>query len=153
MIRLLGEEDAAAYTALRRQALLELPLAFSAAPETDRPFGQGQIIFGAFEPSLVGFVGVFRDRHRKTAHKMHVWGMYVAPHARGRGLGAALLDAAIAHARTIDGVSSVTLSVTDAAPAARRLYERAGFRVWGTEPDALRAEGSSVAQHHMELPL
>ena len=36
------------------------------------------------------------------------------------------------------------------APA-RRLYERAGFEIWGTEPEALRHDGQSVAEHHMAL--
>jgi RimJ/RimL family protein N-acetyltransferase len=47
----------------------------------------------------------------------------------------------------------VHLSVSDATPAARRLYERAGFEVWGSEPDALRYEGESHLEHHMLLRL
>ena len=40
-----------------------------------------------------------------------------------------------------------------AMPGAMRLYERAGFRPWGTEPDALRHEGQAVVLHHMALRL
>ena len=107
------------------------------------------MVIGAFDPGLVGAIGLHRDRHRKAAHKVHLWGMYVTPGHRHRGVGAALLDAVLAHAATLPGVDAVRLTVSDAAPAARRLYERAGFHVWGTEPEALRYEGRSVVEHHM----
>jgi ribosomal protein S18 acetylase RimI-like enzyme len=49
----------------------------------------------------------------------------VAAHARGRGVGRALLDALLATARE-QGYRAVSLSVDRQNPA-RRLYERAGF--------------------------
>ena len=69
--------------------------------------------------------------------------------ARGRGHGAALLAAAIQHARSLVGVSHLHLSVADTPVTARRLYERAGFLIWGTEPAALVVDGSTVDVHHM----
>ncbi len=160
MIRLLGDTDAEAYLALRREALADAPLAFTASPEDDvaasvdavrAQLGRGPdaVIIGAFDSGLVGAVGLHRDRHRKAAHKVHLWGMYVRPAHRHRGVGAALLDAVLAYAATLPGVDAVRLTVSDAAQAARRLYERAGFHVWGTEPEALRYEGRSVIEHHM----
>jgi len=98
-------------------------------------------------------VGLMRDRHVKASHKAHVWGMYVAPSHRGQGVGAGLLQAALQHARTLTGVAWVHLAVTSAAPQAQRLYERAGFEVWGTEPEALRHEGRAVVEYHMALSL
>ena len=133
MIRLLREEDAQAYVKLRR------------APEF--------VIIGAFENHLIGAVGVYRDRHLKSSHKTHLWGMYVVPRHRRQGVATGLLDAAIRHARALPGVSWIHLSVTSAAPAAQRLYERAGFRVWGTEPDALSHDGQSVVEYHLALRL
>jgi len=82
-----------------------------------------------------------------------VGGMYVSPAHRRGGLGRALMSAAVAHARTVSGVRLVTLSVSDSTPAARRLYEAVGFRVWGTEPQALQYEGRLVDEHHMTLLL
>jgi RimJ/RimL family protein N-acetyltransferase len=101
----------------------------------------------------VAVIGVYRDDRPKTRHKMHVWGAYVTPTYRGRGLGRRLLEAAVAHAREIPGVTVLHISVTDAAPAARHLYERAGFEAWGSEPEALRHEGRTVTEHHMLLHL
>ncbi len=164
MIRLLDETDAEAFVAIRRAALLEAPFAFLSSPEDDfagsvEAVGErlrrapDSVVVGAFEPDLVGVAGLFREPKVKTAHRAHVWGMYVAPTHRGQGLGDALLRAALAHARSVLGVEWVQLGVSAAAPDARRLYERFGFRVWGTEPDALRHGGRSVDVHHLVLRL
>ncbi|MDH3591767.1 MAG: GNAT family N-acetyltransferase, partial [Planctomycetota bacterium] len=133
-IRRLGADDAEAFRVQRRACLRDEPLAFGSDLETnfansleaarDTVTGKTRsVVFGAFRDELVGIVGVMRSRHLKEAHKVWVWGMYVRPEARGVGLGRGLLDAVVAHARGLDGVSRVTLSVTTAATAARRLYE------------------------------
>ena len=164
IIRQLRDHDAEAYVELRRASLVDAPLAFAASAEDDvaasvdavrEQFRRGPdfVTFGAFDDDLVGAVGLGRDRHLKAAHKMWLWGMYVAPSHRRRGIAAALLDAAIGHARTVTGISWIHLSVSSAAPAAQRLYESAGFEVWGTETDALRHGGESVVEHHMTLRL
>ena len=64
-----------------------------------------------------------------------------------------LLDAVLRHAAGIQGVPWVHLKVSAATPAAQRLYERAGFRVWGTEPAGARYNGQTVADYHMALSL
>jgi RimJ/RimL family protein N-acetyltransferase len=164
MIRELRGDDVEAYAALRREALLDSPLAFGASPNDDFASSPQAIrdqlrrapewvILGAFQNDLIGAVGVMRDRHAKASHKVHLWGMYVAPSHRRRGIGADLVRAALQHARTLPGVSWVHLAVTSAAPGALRLYERAGFEIWGTEPDALRHDGETVVEHHMALHL
>jgi len=164
VIRHLQVDDAEAYLELRRRALLDAPAAFVASPEDDlvataEAFREqlerepDSVVIGAFREQLVGMAGLYRDRHRKSAHTLHLWGMYVDPEHRRSGVGAQLLEAALAHARTVPGVEWVRLSVSSAAPAARRLYERAGFRVWGSEPDALRVGGEALVEHHMALRL
>ena len=52
-----------------------------------------------------------------------IGGMGVAPEARGRGLGAQVLDELLAHARA----QGATLVWCNARPRALSLYERAGF--------------------------
>src|SRR5688500_8824944 len=164
MIRALTEDDLEAYLPLRREALLDTPLAFAASPDDDfassatalaaqMKNAPDWVIFGAFEERLIGTAGLIRDRHLKAAHKMHLWGMYVTPAARRKGVAAELLQAAIDHARATAGVEWIFLGVTAAAPAARRLYERAGFELWGTEPDALREGNQSIVEHRMALRL
>jgi RimJ/RimL family protein N-acetyltransferase len=164
MIRELRDADIEAYVALRRDSLLEAPLAFAASPADDIASSPEAIrelfrrapesvILGAFTPDLAGAAGVYRDRHLKSSHKAHLWGMYVAPRHRRQGLASEILRAVLHHARTLAGVSCVHLSVSSSAVEARRLYERAGFRVWGIEPDALRHDGHTVDEYHMALQL
>jgi ribosomal protein S18 acetylase RimI-like enzyme len=93
-----------------------------------------------------------RANQKKAAHKVNLWGMFVLPTGRGQGVAAQLLDAAIRYARTLDGASTVRLSVSESAVAARRLYEKSGFETWGVEPDA-RFEERSDSEHHMQLSL
>lgn len=161
----LGPDDATALHALRRDALNAHPLAFGAAPEDDRmrelaavaeSIGppQRRAIYGAFDGErLVGMGGVLREPRVKSRHLAIIWGMYVAPPARGRGAGRLLLDALVAHARTWPGVVMVELSVTEAAPEALSLYRAAGFRAWGTEPRSLHWQGCYVDQTFLTLDL
>jgi ribosomal protein S18 acetylase RimI-like enzyme len=55
-----------------------------------------------------------------------IYQVWVAPEARGRGVGAALLDAAITWARARKA-AEVRLDVTAGDGAAARLYRRMGF--------------------------
>lgn len=163
-IRRLTPADADLFVALRRQALQEEPLAFTASPEDDRASdpaavrawlaGPGGVaIFGAFAPQLIGAVAISRNETRKGSHKALIWAMYVAPAHRRAGTGEALMRSAIDHAQMLPGVVLVQLSVSEATPAARRLYERLGFTRWGTEEAAVCHEGRVVAEHHMVLHL
>jgi ribosomal protein S18 acetylase RimI-like enzyme len=52
--------------------------------------------------------------------------LYVVPENRGRGLGRALLEAAMAHARD-RGAAHIELNTSETDVAARALYESAGF--------------------------
>lgn len=64
----------------------------------------------------------------------------VAPRARRRGAGEALVRACLAHARDTDGCSAVVLSTQPTMHTAHRIYERLGFvrtpeRDWNPLPD------------------
>ena len=159
-IRLLTPADAEAFVAIRREALTDAPLAFVESPEDDAALslefvrtaldrGPESVVFGAFAPALVGMLGVLRERSPKTAHKAHVWGVYVTPSERGHGIGRQLITTALDHVRGLAGVSHVHLSVAETAHAATRLYEHMEFETWGTEPSAIVFEGEAVAEVHM----
>jgi ribosomal protein S18 acetylase RimI-like enzyme len=111
------------------------------------------VVFGAYTPQLVGMLGVYREKPSKVAHKAHLWGMFVLAPYRRQGLAVRLLEAAIHYARTLDGITSVHLSVGDSAIGAQRLYESAGFKTWGIEPDAIRVGARSQSEHRMYLSL
>ena len=158
-IRRLLPADAEQYVPLRRQALEQEPYSFASSPEDDRASSidlvretlgkPEQAVLGAFDPGLVGTVGIFRDHQRKSAHKAHIWGVYVAPSHRGSGLGKRLVREALRFAETLPGVTHVHLTVSEQTPAAMALYRSLGFKTWGVEPDALRVNGALVPDHHM----
>ena len=74
----------------------------------------------------------------------------MAPEARGQGVACALLDAALEWARG-RGARAMQLGVVCGNDAARRLYERAGFRDIG-EPEP-QGPGSSRMEQQMRLEL
>jgi RimJ/RimL family protein N-acetyltransferase len=163
-IRILTAADAPELFALRRSALLDSPFAFLASPSDDLAASEAavgemlkraptSVVFAASTPQLVGMLGLHRAHQLKAAHKVNLWGMYVAAAWRKRGLGQKLLEAAISHARTLPGVSTVRLSVSGSASAARQLYEKVGFKCWGEEPDAMRIDGRPASEHHMSFSL
>lgn len=144
--------------------LVDSPWAYGASPEDDRARDAGHLRSVLEDPDsailvvesagvMVAAAGVVREARLKRRHIATMWGVYVAPCERGKGLGRVVVAAAIQTARGMDGVRWVHLSVSQNAPVARKLYESMGFRAWGTEPDALRVGGSSWAEAHMALEL
>jgi ribosomal protein S18 acetylase RimI-like enzyme len=164
-IRLLTPADAAVFQRLRLAALLETPESFAAshAEEKDTPLDEvarrlasrpGHGVLGAFDgEALVGMVGLGSEARAKFAHKGIVWGMYVAPAARGRGLARELMLALVALARAGTGFAKLDLVADAQNAAAIALYESLGFVVWGHELDAVRVDGQPRADLHMALSL
>ena len=163
MIRPLTKADAAALRALRLEGLREAPEAFSAAYEdevqlSDEDFAARipdvppSAIFGAFkDQALVAMTGLLVHTGRKERHKGMVWGVYVSPSGRGLGLAKQLLDVAIAHARTIEGVEILQLGVGVHNEPAKAIYTAAGFEVYGVERGALRLETGRYIDEELRM--
>jgi ribosomal protein S18 acetylase RimI-like enzyme len=163
-IRLLQEEDWAAFRQLRIHATVESPLAIW--PTRDEEAGRTpaevrariaptafQAVFGAFSGvELVAIAGVRREPLAQVAHKAMVWGVYVHPAHRRGGLARRLLGAACAHARA-QGVLQIHLAVNTDNPRALALYESLGFSAYGREPRALRVDGVFYDEILMARPL
>lgn len=75
-----------------------------------------------------GLVAAFRSDSAHT--DVELVSMWVAPHARGRGLARRLVDTVITWAGEA-GASSVSLWVTRGNDPAQQLYESSGFAVTG----------------------
>jgi RimJ/RimL family protein N-acetyltransferase len=83
-------------------------------------------VFVAESPEgLVGRLSIVRDPHPASPHVADV-GLLVAATHRGRGIGSALLDAAVAWARRVR-ITKLELHVFPHNTPALRLYERYGF--------------------------
>jgi ribosomal protein S18 acetylase RimI-like enzyme len=111
-------------------------------------------IFAAIKDGkVIATAGVFKDSHRKLAHKATIWGMFVEPGFRGQGIGKKLVEMAVAHARVKMDVAVVYLSVESENKPALALYESLGFKCWGTEPKAMTDGQDFFDEAHMTLEL
>ncbi|KUO13216.1 GNAT family N-acetyltransferase [Streptomyces sp. DSM 15324] len=78
-----------------------------------------------------------------TAHVRQIQGLAVADEARGRGVGRALLRAAVEETRRV-GARRITLRVLGHNTPARRLYASEGFEVEGVLPEEMFLAGAYV---------
>jgi GNAT superfamily N-acetyltransferase len=93
----------------------------------------GATLLALRDDEPVGLVSAFRDETEPEV--FDVVGMWVAPEERGAGLGRRLLEEIEAWIAASGG-TDVRLSVTNAATAARRLYESAGYALDGRSAES-----------------
>jgi len=160
-IRVLTPLDSGAFLALRLRGLEECPEAFASSfeEEVNTPIAEieGRLqpnadcaIFGAFEESkLCALVGLQRERMAKMAHKSFIWGVYVAPEARGRGVGAEIMRHALTYAESVLGTRQVNLGVNTKNTSAVSLYKKLGFIQFGFERDFLLVNGVLQDEYQM----
>ncbi|HEX2112149.1 MAG TPA: GNAT family N-acetyltransferase [Gaiellaceae bacterium] len=106
--------------------------------------GEVTVLFGGEGPD--GFAQLrFRPSLYTGALDAHLEELYVVPERRGHGLGRALLEAAMKHARE-RGAARIDLGTSEADVAARALYESAGFTNREGAPD-----GPSMLYYERDL--
>lgn len=158
----LTSADAAVFRELRLEGLRDHPEAFGASWDDEATHSEAQfssrlddaVVFGVRSADgmrLDGIVGVYQPEAAKTKHKAVIWGMYVRLSARRAGVGAVLLKAAIEHATLM--VEEVNITVGLDNTAALKLYELAGFKVYGVELRALKIGDQYYDEALMSLPL
>ena len=163
-IRVLEAADAADFWKLRLRGLKEDPEAFGASfgdsvnasqedickrlANTDDTFA-----LGAFSPNPCGMLGFYRRQGERVRHKGGIWGVYVAPEARGGGLARRLMVEAIERAKTMPDLEEVILTVSTTQSAAMKLYESLGFKEYGHEVRALKQGDIYIDEKMMMLRL
>jgi ribosomal protein S18 acetylase RimI-like enzyme len=88
----------------------------------------------------------FRAAIWSSARECYLAELYVVPDRRGRGLGRALVEAAMDVARE-QGADPMDLGTSSTDVAARALYERLGF----TNRDGDRPDGPSMLYYERDL--
>jgi ribosomal protein S18 acetylase RimI-like enzyme len=156
----LRQSDLPLYRPMRLEALRRHPEAFGSSVEEEQDSDMSRMIGGPPNMTLGGFVndalvgslGLVVSPKLKQRHKGHIIGVYVVPEWRRTGLAQALLDRMVKEARS-SGLTVLTLSVTAGNASARRVYEHAGFTVYGVEPRSLRVGGVYFDEEQMALRL
>lgn len=162
--RILQSEDAEEYRRLRLEALEGDPRAFSSSVEEHQalsmeevkrrlgPIAESTFVVGTFDGGrLVGTAGFYRETGPKTRHKGHVWGVYVTPSLRGKGVGRSMMKMLLERASGIAGIEQILISVTRTQTEAVGLYRSMGFQTFGCEPRALKVAGQYVDEEYMVL--
>jgi ribosomal protein S18 acetylase RimI-like enzyme len=165
-VRLLTPDDAATFRDIRLRALREEPTAFTSSLEEFSPQTLDKIaarfrsdpaesfMLGAFQDQkLVGLAGFYRETQLKQRHRGHIISLYVAPEARGQGIGRALMNEAIRRVRNIDGVERLLLGVMTTQIAAQQLYESLGFVIYGRDARAIKINEQYYDEDFMVLDL
>jgi ribosomal protein S18 acetylase RimI-like enzyme len=165
-IRVLGADDAGAFSQLRLEALESELQAFGSSATEHRLLTPdvfrarissdpaNKFVVGAFVGGqLVATAGLVREPNLKQRHKARIWGVYLKANVRGQGLGRRLLTEVLRRAARIEGVEQIQLAVAAPQTAAIALYHSHGFTSSGREPRALKIGDRYIDEELMVLHL
>lgn len=159
-IKLLTKEDWMIWKSFRLDSLKDSPESFGTSLDEDLNLldadWQNSLIksdiFGAFvDKTLVSCIGFYSLNSVKTRHRGVIWGTYVRPEYRKKGIASTLIQAVINHAKS--HVIQLHLSCVTNNLIAVALYQKHGFKIYGTEPRALKIGDTFLDEYLMILEL
>lgn len=159
-IRIPTQDDWQPWKLLRLEALKNSPESFCSSHEeeeawSDLDFQNSLIksdIFGGFiDNSIVSCAGFYSLNSVKTKHRGVIWGMYTKAEYRGQGMASALIKTIISHAKL--RVIQIYLNCVTSNISAMAFYQKHGFKIYGTEPRALKIMDIFFDEHLMMLDL
>ncbi len=164
-IQILQPSDTSAFRALRLIGLEESPAAFAQTKEQFSAIsiadlrkwigpGERRCVVGAFSgDQLVGLAGLHPESHPDRSYVATVWGLYVLPEYRGRGISRSLMQTLITEAKRMPEVRMLTLRVSPTQSIARQLYSSLGFSFSEEMQKELRVGEEEIdkTQMYMEI--
>ncbi len=162
-IRVLTPADVEAYRSLRLSGILESPGVAWASHDEENALSRQQmqerlaatphqIVFGGFlDGELVAIGGFKREAMSQVHHRGNIWGLYVSPAVRGKGLGRLMLADMLVHLRKFPELVQVTLVVSSDNVAARSMYENIGFIKTGVDRRSVCIDGHYHDEDRMVL--
>jgi RimJ/RimL family protein N-acetyltransferase len=163
--RRLGAADANRFKAMRVEATLESPASVKSTPEEEMEksidefqkklsWDTHNYVLGAFDgDELIGIAGLRRERGAKIHHTAVLWGIYVTPQYRSRGVAKHLVKAILDIAEGIAEVTQIKLCVHTRNAPARQVYASSGFKSYGIEKNVVRIGAGSFDEELMMITL
>lgn len=142
---------------LRLEALEQDELAFGSSSEEEARFDCNtwkeripNAILALDGETLIGMVSVSVQQRVKRGHVAGIYGMYVKPSYRGRGIGTMLLESALDFISKKQGVVKAELSVSATQTPAFNMYKKMGFETAGRYRRAFKIRDSYYDEILME---
>ena len=143
-IRRLVAADWPAVHEIYEQGIATRAATFETEPPTWEQFDAGRLpdhrLVAVEDGSVVGWAAVSPTSSRECYAGVVEHSVYVAEKARGRGIGAALLEALVESVEA-GGIWTIQSSIFPENEASVRLHERAGFRVVGRRERIAKLDG------------
>jgi len=164
-IKPLTSKNAQAYQKCRLDALRLEPEAFAADYKIrkEKPLSHFEqrvnykanyFIMGAFvEDELIGTVGFYAETAPKLQHRGNIWGVFVYPDHRKKGIAKAMFQATLKAVEQLSEIKQLHLGVAEYKTPALRLYKSFGFKTYATEPRTLFVNGQYINEQMMILIL
>lgn len=155
-IRLLTQDDWQVWKSFRLEALKNSPENFGSSYEEERTWADSEFQSGLLNSDiwavfvdhlLISCVGFYGLQSSKTKHRGVLWGMYTKAEYRGKGMAGAVLEASITHAKS--RVTQLHLTCVTSNRTAVAFYQKRGFKIYGTEPRALKMGDVFFDEHLM----
>ncbi len=166
LIRKLTASDAEIFRDFRIEMCRESPDAFSDTPEEVAAFSDEKVksttapsavypekyVLAAFEGErLLATVAFHREDSFKERHRGWIWGVYVRPEARGKGISRQLMKKVIEEAVRTEGLEILGLVVSSTQTGARTLYASLGFITTGLFLNAYKFDEGHYVDHEIMM--
>ena len=158
-VRQLAPDEFRTLRAIRLRALQDSPAAYGSTYEQTvaRSEADWRAWFDTATPFLaegphrtaLGLAAMYREADEPAV--AHLISMWVAPEARGTGIGDVLVEEVVSFA-SVQGFAVVRLDVAEGNDQAVRLYERNGFRLTGRQ-NARERDGAIEFEMELRRPV